>query len=93
MTGQQFFRVTGQQRLRKMWCAARFAVGIEQHIPACTVLIDHLDDQRSGDFSLRFEGGLARLFEVIEVQRKGRRRGDAYRDRLPGSQSLEKQMD
>lgn len=93
MTGEQFFRRRGLQRVREMWCASRFAAGVDHHIAPCKVLMDDVDDQRSGDFAIRFEGGRTQTFELAEVQREGRRRGDEYRERGPGSQWLEALMD
>lgn len=93
MTGEQFFRQPGLQRLREMWCAARLASGFEDHFGACTVLIDEVDDQRSGDFLISFDGGHTHTFEQTEVQNKGRRRGDEYRSLLPGSTWLEPFID
>jgi hypothetical protein len=89
MTGAQFFRQTGLQRMREMWCAARLAGGLEHHFGPCSVLIDDVDDQRSGDFSISFDGGHTHKFEQTEIQKKGRRRGDEYRELEPGSMWLE----
>jgi len=93
LTSAEFFRQPGLQRLREMWCAARLAAGFEHHFGKCAVLIDDVDDQRSGDFSVSFVGGLTHSFEQAEVQKPGRRRGDEYRDRAPGSRWLEPFME
>lgn len=93
MTSAEFFRLPGLQRLREMWCAARLAAGFEHHWGPCTVLIEDVDDQRSGDFAISFNGGHTHKFEQTEVQKKGRRRGDEYRSLSPGSTWLEPFID
>ena len=89
LTSAEFFRQPGLQRLREMWCAARLAAGFEHHFGQCAVLIDDVDEQRRGDFSVSFVSGLTRCFEQAEVQKPGRRRSDEYKGRVPGSQWFE----
>jgi hypothetical protein len=68
------------QRLREMWCAARFGIGYETHVGECTLEIESEDERREYDFHLRALG--SRLpFQIAEVLDSGRRRGDEYRGR------------
>ncbi len=68
------------QRLREMWCAARFGVGYLNHFGACAIHIDTKNEQREFDFHFSVAG--ERLpFQIAEVLDTGRRRGDEYRDR------------
>lgn len=74
--------VTGSssQRLREMWCAAKFGLGYERNVAPCEIDIEELNEQREYDFHLCTDG--ERLpFQVAEVLDEGRRRGDEYRDR------------
>lgn len=66
------------QRLREMWCAARFGTGYSRHFSACTLEVEPEDEQRDYDFHLHIpEGRLP--FQITEVLDEGRRRGDEYR--------------
>lgn len=66
------------QRLREMWCAARFGTGYSRHFAPCMLEVELNDEQRDYDFHLQIpEGRLP--FQITEVLDKGRRRGDEYR--------------
>ena len=66
-------------RLREMWCAARFGVGYTTNFGDCFVEIEEADEQREYDFHL-LVGALRMPFQVTEVLDTGRRRGNEYRE-------------
>lgn len=83
-TSKEFYNRAGLSRIREMWCAARFGQGVEQNMAPCKIIMDSVDDQGDTDFTLSFPNA-SRDFQVVEIQKPGRRRGDEYRDREPGA--------
>jgi len=66
-------------RLREMWCAARFGIGYGNNITACQIEVDDRDEQMDYDFHLCCDSG--RLpFQVTEAMDYARPRDDEYRN-------------
>lgn len=73
-----FVTSSKSQRLREMWCAAKFGLGYSNHFEECSIEIESENENREYDFHLVTEK--SRLpFQLAEVLDSGRRRGDEYR--------------
>jgi hypothetical protein len=66
------------QRVREAYVAGFFAMIRDQH--AAVPIRVQLEPDRFPDVNLRI-GAVVEPFEIVEVQRPGRRRGDEYRER------------
>jgi hypothetical protein len=74
----EFFNKPKYQRLREMWCAAKFGIGYETYVRPCAILWTDTDDR---DVDATFEiDGKREPFQIVEVQPPGRRRGREYRE-------------
>lgn len=73
-----FLREAAHQRLREMWCAARFCTGYAKNFGACEIDIADKDEYREFDFHL-CEKDDRLPFQIAEVIDEGRRRGDEYK--------------
>ena len=75
-------------RLREMWCAAKFSRGYERSFGGCQVDIELNDEQREFDFHLVLPTTAPLPFQVFEVLDAGRRRSAEFRDQgLPEGNS------
>jgi len=79
-----FFSEPKYTKARELWCAGHFASGLELLGGPYTVWVSDRDEQTDTDFELEV-ADLRLAFQVTEVQEPGRRRGDEYRSRSPGS--------
>lgn len=61
-------------RLREMWCAAKFSRGYERNFGRCHVDIELHDEQRDYDFHLVLPSTRPLPFQAFEVLDAGRRR-------------------
>lgn len=73
-----FLREAAHQRLREMWCAARFGAGYTKNVEVCEIDIADKDERREFDFHL-CEKADCLPFQIAEVLDEGRRRGDEYK--------------
>ena len=67
-------------RLREMWCAAKFSRGYERSFGRCHVDIELHDEQREYDFHLVLPSTPPLPFQVFEVLDTGRRRSAEFLD-------------
>jgi hypothetical protein len=76
----------------EFWCAAQFARGYATNLAPCSIWIHEGDAQTYFDFQLEVD--TRRLnFQLTEVQRAGRRRGDEYRKGGPSGYSTVEDWD
>lgn len=73
-----FYSNPKHRKTMEIWCAAQFARGYATNLAPCSVWIHEGDAQTYFDFQLEVDA--RRLnFQLTEVQKEGRRRGDEYR--------------
>lgn len=77
MSARAFFGPKNQ-KLREWFCAGHFALAYEESKAPCTVAFEEPDPGNHIDFFLQTPTGV-HDFQLVEVQRPGRRRGDEYR--------------
>lgn len=77
LTPTQYIRKPEYQRLKDMWCAARFGMGYLRHVARCRVRVNEL--QSSGtDFFLEARGSIFE-FQTVIADVPDRKMSDEYR--------------
>jgi len=72
---QTLFNSPKYQKLTEKWCAAMFGIGYGKLISECKVAINNTDQHVDSDFFILVHG-YEHPFQLAEVQKPGRRRGD-----------------
>lgn len=85
----QFYSNPKYQKAMEIWCAARLGRAYEAHLGPCALWVHDRDEQAVADVELEVNG-VRYPFQVTEVQKEGRRRGDEYRvGALPSRTTVE----
>lgn len=72
------------QKVRERWCAAMFGIGYSQHVTPCKIAVNERCNNRLDVDIFLQTGSRDWEFQLAEVQRPGRRRGDEYRNLAEG---------
>ena len=71
-----FFNDPQYQKAMESWCAAIFGIGYSEYLKRCEIKINKSDFP---DFYLKQDDKIFE-FEITEIQNKGRKRGDYYKE-------------
>jgi hypothetical protein len=80
---EKLFNDPMYKKLRERWCAAMFGIGYSKHVRSCEVAVNESRYREDVDFYV----GIADVdwdFQLAEVQRPDRRRGQEYRKLADG---------
>ena len=78
ISNSEFYSNPKHRKTMEIWCAARFGRAYEAHLGPCALWVHDRDEQTDADVALEVNG-VRYPFQITEVQKQDRRRGDEYR--------------
>jgi len=84
---EELFNDAAYQKLRERWCAAMFGIGYSKHVTSCEVAVNESRYREDVDFFVRI-ADVDWGFQLAEVLRSDRRRGEEYRKLMDGGTHL-----